>query len=612
MIKHKYLLIAVLLVFIVSLTAPINAEEKKKEDGTVFHGNFLVGYRGVDVSGTQDKYKEDYNLDTGARLFNFNVHFAPDGKLKKYFDRLEISMYNFGGDPFESFNLSIVKYGTYKFKYDRRKSNYFYKDIFAGHDLHTFDFDRVNDSAYLKVWLCNYAHFYFSFDRYTKKGDSTTSLDINRDEFEFDKPIDESSKEISIGMDVIFKGFSLYLEEKIRDYMNDYHFFIPGYDMGEDPSDMANLSYFFLNQPYDFRSFTHTGRMTARPFANLLIKAAASISSQDLRLSYSEEQGGTTYLGSPFAASYTGEGKFDRKVQLYDIDLTYLINNKVAFIGGVRYNNLEQEGTLTIYDTDMPQDLDFHTLGIEAGLQYQASGDLAVTAGFRSEKREVNTVEHGEMVEEDTKRTGMFGNIKWKLNKSLAFTGDYQFGSYEDPFTDISPTDFHRARFTAKYKAKSYYLNASYTYQLSENDIDELWKSERSQLNIRTGYHTKKVKLSLGYGLIYSKLEGDRNFVFYGQPLTWSIFTEGSTNMFDGYLYFLFDKKWSLGFYANWYKNNGYWEVERLILRPFLEVKFDGGFVGQVAYKYIDFKENVQGLNNYIANIFEISFGYRW
>jgi hypothetical protein len=464
----------------------------------------------------------------------------------------------------------------------------------------------------LKVWLCNYSHLYFSFDRYTKKGGSTTSLDISRDEFEFDRPVDESSKEIAIGLDVIFKGFSLYLEEKIQDYENDYHFFIPGYDMGENPDDMTNLNYFFFNQPYDFRSFTHSGRMTWQPFSGLLIKAAASFSTQDMRLSYSEEQGGTSYLGSPFAYSYTGEGNYEREIQLYDFDLTYLISSKVAFVGGVRYNNLDQDATLTVYDEEMAHDVDFNTLGIEAGLQYQASGDLAVTAGFRSEKRELNQMEHGEPVTEETKRTGFFGNIKWKPAKSLSLTGDYQMGSYDDPLTDISPTDFHRARFTAKYKVKQYFFQGNVTYQLSKNDIGELFESERTQLNLRAGYYNKKVKLSLGYGLIYSKLEGDRNFVFYGQPLTWSIFTEGSTNMLDGYLYFYFNKKWTLGFYANWYKNEGYWEVERLILRPFLEIKFDGGFVGQLAYKYIDFKENIQGLNNYEANIFEISFGYRW
>jgi len=40
-----------------------------------FNGNFRIGYRMVDTSGANFKYKEDINLDTGLRLFNFSLHY---------------------------------------------------------------------------------------------------------------------------------------------------------------------------------------------------------------------------------------------------------------------------------------------------------------------------------------------------------------------------------------------------------------------------------------------------------------------------------------------------------------------------------------------------------
>ncbi len=605
MMKNKLLLISILICFVLSLGNLLWAEEKKEDDG--FSGMFLVGYRGVDLDGVESKYKEDYNLDNGARLFNFKFHFQPKGALKKYFDRVDFSLHNFGGDPFESMDISVVKYGSYKFKYDRRKSTYFYKDMLAGHDFHTYNFDRISDSASLKVWLAKAARLYFSFDRYTKQGSSTTSMDISRDEFEFDKPIDESSKEIAVGLDISVKGFSLVLEEKLRDYKNDYHFFIPGFNEGESMGG-ADLSYFFFNQPYDLRGFTHSARLSARPTDSFLIKASAAIISEEMRISYSEEGGGTTYLGSPFNHAYNGEGLFERDIQLFNLDISYLFSSKFAFVGAVRYNNLKQEGTFENYDIEMPFELEFNTTGCEAGIQYQAHSSMGITLGLRSESRKITE----EGMEETTKRTGFFGNVKFNPAKWLKLTADYQMGSYEDPYTPVSATDSHRVRFTARTKFKHCYMSGSFLYKTAENDIDDGWKTERSQLNIRTGYNTKTFHLGVGYGLIFSKIEGDRNFVFYGRPATWNILYEGRSNLFDAYLYLFIKKNWTLGFYGNYYENEGSWGLKRIILKPFLKIDFSGGFMGQLAYRYIEFNENMYHFNDYLANIVEVSFGYKW
>jgi hypothetical protein len=611
---NKILFLSLLALITFCLAASLSAEDEKKKDDGVLSGSFMLGYRGVDVDGKMNKYKEDYNLEDGPSLTYFKLHFLPsaNSKFKKLFDRVDISMHEIGVEPFQSISLSAVKYGTYKFKFDRRKSSYFYNDVLEGHDFQTFDFDRVQNSASLKVWLCKAARLYVGFENYTKKGNSTTSLDINRDEFEFDRPVNELSYTTTVGLDMSLKGFTLLLEEKIQDYKNENHMFLPGFSYGENSGDLANLGYFFQDQPYDFRTFTHTAKLTARPSSNFLIKASGVVSTQDLRLSYSESQMGTTYMGTPYNYEYMGDGEFDRKMQLFDLDMSYLVTSKVALTAAVRYHNMEQDGTFDVYDVEMPASLDYNTLGVEGGIQFQPTSRIAASIGVRHETREVNTVHEGVGNEETTKRTGFFGNVKLRLSKKLRLTGDYQYGSYKDPFTPISPTDFHRARFTARYKAKSYYFTGSYVYQLSENDIDDGWKSERSQASLRVGYYKKKVKLGIGYGLIYIKNEGDRNFVFYGSPATWEILNEGRANLFDAYFQVKANKMWMVGVYGNYYKNDGYWEVERYTIKPFLEINFDGGFIGQLAYRYIDFKENIYGYNNYNANIFEISFGYRW
>ncbi len=609
--KNKWIIISVMALFFLTLGLTVQADDtkkdkEKKDDG--FSGSFLMGYRGVNVDGVESKYKEDYNLDDGPRLFNLYIHYSPKNELSKYFDHLSLYVLNFGGDPFESFGVDVVKYGKYKFDFSRRKSDYFYEDHLIGHDFHNYNFTRVRDSGMLKIWLGKNVRFFMDFNRYTKKGESTTSFDISRDEYEFDKPVDEVSTETAFGVEFSIKGLSLVLEEKIHDYANSNSLFLPGFSYGENMGDSSVLSLFNINMPYDFRSYAHTVRFSARPVKNLLIKGAGRLVNHELRLDYSEETMGVTYQGSDFHNTYTGEAEFTRDMFLLDFDLTYFVSPKFAFVGAVRYHNFEQEGEMEIYDTAMPLELEFNILGTEFGLQYAVSPKATVTAGFRYESREVTEEGH----EETTTRTGFFGNVNLKLTKQLRFTGDYQFGSFKDPYTPIAPTDFHRARLTAKYKGKNCWFNLTYLYKMFENDLNDGWKGEYSQLSARTGYYAKSFKFSAGYSLLYNKNEGDRNFVFYGRPSTWNILYEGRANMFDAYFRYMIESGWGIGCSANYYVNEGSWEVSRLVIRPFVEIKFSGGFLGRLSYRYVQFDEDNYGLNDYTADIIEVSFGYKW
>ena len=620
--RRKILLSVILPAFVFSLTFPLYAQEK--EDNKTVTGKLRFGYRLVDTSGARTKYKEDINLDDGARLFNFSLHFTPNGNLKKLVDRLDLNIYNFGGDPYETFGLSAQKYGKYKFQYDRKKSTYFYEDLHeaGGHlyDFHTFSFDRVSDSGMLKVWVGKNGALYMNFDRYTKEGESITTFDINRIEFEFDKPIKEKSTVVAFGLDVHFKGYSFVLEEKIQQYENTNSLFLPGCsDGGEGASYPSSLDLFYLNQPYDFKTYTHTLKFNARPFSNLLIAGSAQLSDMDMNLTYSEEADGITYLGRPFAYSLSGQGTFDREINLYDFDITYLLFNKLAIIGAVRYRDFEQDGSLTIDGEPEPAALKYDTLGFEGGLQYQFSPKLALTLGYRNEARNLEGTETV-TYEEKTQRNGIFGNLKLDPSRKLKLTLDYQRGWYDNPYTLISPTSFDRFRATAKLRLKQFDLSGSYLLNKSKNDIyDELWESTKNQLSLRVGYNAEDFKLFVGYSLIDVEHKSDRTIAYppaWTGPgsFLWEILYEGESHLFDASVSVKLENKWRVGSYANIYSNKGFWEIWRTTLKGYLEYNFQAGYIAQVGYRYVDFKEKSSdaGFNDYKAHIFEISFGYRW
>ena len=618
--RKKIYLPFILFFFAFSLSLFLQAEDNDK----TFYGNFMFGYRIVDTSGADFKYKEDINLGEGARLFNFSLHYVPVEELAKVFDRIDLNVYNLGGDPFETFGLSIQKSGTYKFKYDRKKSTYFYHDLHevgGGElfDLHTFNFDRIADSGFLKIWLGKNVNLYMNFDSYTKSGDSVTTFDINRVEFEFDQPIEEKSREVAIGVEVNLNRYSFVLEERIRDYETSNSMFLPGFaDGGTGASYPSALYYFILNQPYDLKTYTHTFKISARPFNNLLIAGSGQLSNQDMDLTYSEDAGGVDYLGSSFTTSSSGTGSFERKIQLYDLDVSYLLFNKLAIISAVRYHDFEQDGSLTIDSVEESAALNFDTLGIEAGVQYQFSPKIGLTLGYRHETRKLDGVETVTL-EEKTKRNGFFENLKLDFSRSFKLTLDHQRGYYNDPFTLISPTGFDRLKLTAKLRVKKLNISSSYLLKRSESKIgDDRWKSTQNRLNLRVGYKVEKFKMFAGYSLNDVEHKGDRTVAyppsFSGAAGTfdWSISYEGKSHLLDASLSFNPKEDWKIGVYANSYTNKGFWEISRTMIKAYVDYTFDNGIIAQLGYRFVDFKEKSSGFNDYKANILEISFGYRW
>jgi len=617
--KKKILLPGLLLVFVCSLAFSLHAQDSEEN----FKGSFRIGYRMVDTSGADYKYQEDINLDTGLRLFNFSLHYTPTVKFKNLFDRIDLNVYNFGGDPFETLGLTVQKFGKYKFQYDHKKSTYFYSDLHEVNGAHfdplTFDFERIMDSALFEMTFGKFVDFHLNFDRYTKEGDSTPSLDINRIEFEFDEPVKEESNELALGLDIHVDRYSLLFEERIHKYENSNSFFLPGYaDGGPGARYPSSLDYFNLNQPYSFWTYTHTLKINARPLDNLLIKATGQISDQDMDLSYSEDSGGIDYTGVPFTESFSGQGTFNRKIQMGDFDLTYLLWNKAAIVGAARYHKFEQDGTLTIDSSSESMALNFETLAFEGGLQYQFNPKLAVTLGYRYETRDL---EGTETVTNETEslRSGFFGNVKWNFRSYFKLTLDYQRSYFDGPYTLISPTLFDRFRATVKGSVKQFNYSGSYLLTKSESELpSDLYESNKNQLKLRVGYNQEKFKLAVGYSFIDVEHKTDRIIAYppsWSGPagtFPWSVLYTGESHLIDGSLSLKVGEQWSIGSYANIYSNKGFWEISRATVKAYVEYVFSNGFATQVGYRYVDFQEKDSGFNDYTANIFEVSFGYRW
>ena len=223
-------------------------------------GLFDAGFRWRDATGNADKYREDLNYRTGPRLFNVDLSLSPteNGAV----DLVNIYA-NQLGDPYESLGLTVKKYDSFTFRFRRNTSAYFYRDTFLpledvdpnksnGGDFHHFDFDRTNDRINFDMRVGQRGKVFVAFNRQTRLGNSTTTLDISRDEFEFDRPLEEVKNDYTVGFQAALDKVSVYFDQTYRDYENDVRIFLPGASLGEEPTNATELFFYDQLTPFDF------------------------------------------------------------------------------------------------------------------------------------------------------------------------------------------------------------------------------------------------------------------------------------------------------------------------------------------------------------------------
>ena len=617
-----------LLALVLAPALTFAADDKDGDKG--FTGSLSFGYRAVDQSGAADMYRQDINLDKGVRLFNFDLSYAPAGDLQSLFDRIDVHALNLGGDPYESFGLSVRKNGSYTLRYDHRKSTYYYANNDATapgvlFDPVRFNFDRVTDAGSLGVTLTKVLSAFVNFDRYTTSGASASSYDVTGDVLDAAQPVSEKMTSMGFGLDLHVERLGLVFEQKHQNYQN--------------------VNSYFPSGPFNFTDDVSTFRLSARPLDSLILRGSAQLSKLDADV--------TTLDGGGAAAVATGQGAFTRKIQLFDLDLTWLLADRLAVVGEARYDTFGQAGLMTNADGTYAPDFGFKTFGVEGGLQLQLFQGFTLTGGFRYEKRTFTNAAGDAAVadtptpdtatgplqtvtyEDHTVRRGLYGNLSWSL-KGFKLTMDYQHGSYDDPYTLMSPTSTDRFRATASYKIQGFSVAASFLSARTKNEIpsgvnfriiyaddnySDLWKASNDQVSLRVGYAAATFNASVGYSLINFTTDSTR-LVAYNPYWTgpagtfpWVISYQGKSTLLDATVGLALDANWKLGATAFSYQNSGFWPLEQLTLKAYLEYSFLGGFVSQLAYRYYNFKETDTELliqNNYSAGILELSFGYRW
>jgi hypothetical protein len=591
--------------------------------GDAFTGSVSLGVRRVDVDGTEAKYREDVNLDDGPRVFGVQLRYAaPTGETPV--DRVELDAANLGGDPFESIHLGVRKYGAYDLRLDRRRSEYFYDDTIlpaavasvsgsTGGDFHTFDFERVRSTAAVDIDATPRTRVSVGLENQTRTGDSTTTLTVERDEFELEKPLDESLHTASVGVRHAWEHVTLIADEQVRNFENTSELFLPGASAGRNPADSAALQFFTFDSSYDFAVRSHSLRVLAAPTTRLDLEAGWHRDDLDLDSSGNEQAGGTSAAGVPFATSRSGPGTVGRDIEIVDAALRFSFTERVHLVSAARRSRLEQTGDLAMGANFGASVWDIATDGYEIGAELALSSVVTIAAGWSRESRSTSygwvfdTDAAGRDV--DTDRTGYFARLMLELPSGLEVTASVEDNSIDDPFTLASPTSSTRYKATARWRwDNGLSLSANYRRTNVDNDVSS-WLADTEQADARLIYQRPRLRLSGGYTRIDLERSVQQAVAAGARVTLFAIDYAAQSSFRDASGRWEVGDRFAVGGELRVYDNRGSFGIARDDYRAFFDVRIGAQYSLQVAYRDLVYVEDAY--DAYDATILEVAFGLR-
>ncbi len=216
-------------------------------------GTVSAGYRLVDVDGSKDKYREDYNLEEGGRLFLFSLDGEAREPDKAPVDRFHLEVDTPGDEPVSRFVLDAEDRALWDLRVDFIRSKYFYEvpSLFGApvqgdlrlDDLHDFDLTRTNGVAELRLHPKGLPTLILGYRLYEVEGDGTSTVLVpGGGNFVVLAPQRQVTNVGSLGTEFTALGTGFFVEQQYRRVSRTYGLHGPQDPDGLDPAQGFTLT----------------------------------------------------------------------------------------------------------------------------------------------------------------------------------------------------------------------------------------------------------------------------------------------------------------------------------------------------------------------------------
>jgi hypothetical protein len=195
------------------------------------HSEIEVGYRAVDrISGSEDVYRSMINLGEGPKLLRSSLSLRSKYGTGGLFDRLDLSLNNWGGDPYNTFHLNLGKSDKYELRVDYRNLNYYNflptyaNPLLAQGNLqgqHGLDVTYRSTDIQFKLFPTSRFRPYVAYSRASGFGPGYTTTSTETNEFPLRTNWHYASDDYRGGIEMSFSRLSLVFEQGYRRLKND-------------------------------------------------------------------------------------------------------------------------------------------------------------------------------------------------------------------------------------------------------------------------------------------------------------------------------------------------------------------------------------------------------
>jgi len=269
------------------------------------HANIEVGYRWVsDTSGNYNLYRSMINLGEGPKLLNSDISLRSEPGTGM-FDRLDLSMNSWGGDPYNTMHLSIGRTDLYQFRADYRNLKYFnfiptYSNplLVNGSLLgqHSLDVSYRSTDLELKLFPNSKVRPYVAYSRSSSFGPGFTTSSFPGNEFLLNTNWQYASDEYRGGLELSLPRLVLTLEQGYQLLRNDSSVVNSDDSSGNRPPPFLgeNITLDSLNRGYHDRTTLPVTRVLAKfvPLDQLHITGKYIYSMTDVDSSLTESTQG--------------------------------------------------------------------------------------------------------------------------------------------------------------------------------------------------------------------------------------------------------------------------------------------------------------------------------
>jgi hypothetical protein len=617
-----------------------------------------AGYRFVDVGGSEQKYREDYNLRQGVRLFNFDVSAAAKDTTKSSLDHFHLLVDTPGDEPVSTYLLDAGDRERWDFRANFTRSKYFY-DVPAlfenpvpgdskTSDLHSFDLIRTNGAVDFTLHLPKLPKLFLGYRLYRQEGDTTSTINVDGgDTFLVRAPIDSRTHVAVIGTEFDALGTNVFVQQQYRRTIRDLGDHGPrtGEAQGLDPNDTSTLAHYdaFGSEHIDEPVTTVRVR---RPIGERFeLTGGYFFSHADLSSDWTTSQNATTNVPAlPGFAQKTQHGDATLDTNIADLGATARITDHFSAHATYRFDEqwqqggFEQSGSVGVLSIGTGHHVRLHRL--TGDFEWDPRRDLTFRLGLRYSWRLADFSSSG-IGPITTQTLGAIADARWRPSSKVDLFARYESAQVDDPYVvqgeQLSAPPLPAREITLTFRNRSTagatirpldWMSIGYRFVADSRENDTFAARSLAFGNSATVTLTPFPNLAILAAYTRRDLDDQADIAFAPTYFPTRATQAGSEDVLTSqvtYDFQAFGKRWSTGGHVFWVNSDQHWsprfETTPDVATLFELSRIDGGLFltfrhpwiePSVEFRVIDYDERVLPKNNYSATIVSMTFTKRF